>query len=95
MKKYEIMYVVRPDIAEEKLVELKEKFEHVLTDLGATVSETIDWGKRELAYEINDYRQGHYTILKVESNNEANTEFDRLARISEDIIRHIIVKEEA
>lgn len=50
--------------------------------------------KRRLAYEINDLREGFYMILNVNSNSEAINEFDRLAKINEDILRHIVVKEE-
>ena len=55
---------------------------------------TRKWGKRRLVYEINDLREGFYMILNVKSNAEAINEFDRLAKINEDILRHIVVKEE-
>ncbi|MGB3890297.1 MAG: 30S ribosomal protein S6, partial [Priestia megaterium] len=48
-----------------------------------------------LAYEINDFRDGYYMILDVAATSEAVSEFDRLAKINEDIIRHIVVKQEA
>ena len=51
-------------------------------------------GVSRLAYEINDLREGFYMILNVKSNAEAINEFDRLAKINEDILRHIVVKEE-
>ncbi|MGF9963844.1 30S ribosomal protein S6 [Bacillus rhizoplanae] len=94
MKKYEIMYIIRPNMEEEAQKALVERFAGVLTDNGAEIINTKDWGKRRLAYEINDLRDGFYMILNVNSNPEAITEFDRLAKISEDIIRHIVVKNE-
>ncbi|MDF2558297.1 MAG: ribosomal protein [Bacillales bacterium] len=95
MRKYEIMYIIRPNIEEEAKAALVERFNAILTDNGAEVLETKDWGKKRLAYEINDYRDGFYMIVKVQSENAAATqEFDRLAKISEDIIRHMIVREE-
>ncbi|MEH6889569.1 30S ribosomal protein S6 [Bacillus sp. JJ864] len=94
MKKYEIMYIIRPNMEEEAQKALVERFAGVLTDNGAEIINTKDWGKRRLAYEINDLRDGFYMILNVNSNPEAVTEFDRLAKISEDIIRHIVVKNE-
>lgn len=95
MRKYEIMYIIRPNIEDEAKKAVVERFNGILTDNGAEVMETKDWGKRRLAYEINDFRDGFYTILKVQSEAAAVQEFDRLAKISEDIIRHMVIKEEA
>ncbi len=98
MRKYEIMYIIRPNIEEEAQKALIERFNTVLTENGAEITGTKDWGKRRLAYVIaksgNEYADGFYQIVNVTSNPEAVNEFDRLAKISEDIIRHIVVKEE-
>ncbi|MCI3988093.1 30S ribosomal protein S6, partial [Bacillus vallismortis] len=55
---------------------------------------TMDWGKRRLAFEIIDFRDGFYQIFNVQADAAAVQEFDRLAKISDDIIRLIVVKEE-
>ncbi|WP_243387213.1 30S ribosomal protein S6 [Bacillus kexueae] len=94
MRKYEIMYIIRPNIEEDAKKALVERFNGILTENGAEIAEVKEWGKRRLAYEINDLREGIYMIVKVASNNEAIDEFSRLARINEDILRHIVVKEE-
>jgi small subunit ribosomal protein S6 len=94
MRKYEIMYIIRPGVEEEAQKALVERFAGVLTNNGAEIINTKEWGKRRLAYEINDLREGFYMILNVKSNAEAINEFDRLAKINEDILRHIVVKEE-
>ncbi|ATH93920.1 30S ribosomal protein S6 [Bacillus glycinifermentans] len=94
MRKYEIMYIIRPDVDEESKKAVVERFNNILTTNGAEITETKDWGKRRLAYEINDFRDGFYQIVNVQSGAEAVQEFDRLAKISDDIIRHIVVKEE-
>lgn len=94
MRKYEIMYIIRPDVDEESKKAVVERFNNILTTNGAEITETKDWGKRRLAYEINDFRDGFYQILNVQAEPEAVQEFDRLAKISDDIIRHIVVKEE-
>ena len=95
--KYEIMYIIRPNIDEEAKTALIERFDAILKDNGAEVIESKDWEKRRLAYEMNGYREGIYHIFKVSSPSSANavSEFDRLAKINDDIIRHMIVKEEA
>lgn len=94
MRKYEIMYVVRPNIEEDAKKALIERFEEILTSNGAEIIESKDWGKRRLAYEINDFKEGFYQIVRVKSTDEATNEFDRLAKINDDIIRHIVIREE-
>jgi small subunit ribosomal protein S6 len=94
MRKYEIMYIIRPNIEEEAKKALTERFSGILTDNGAEVSEAKEWGKRRLAYEINDFRDGYYQLVKVNAEPAAVEEFSRLAKISEDILRHIVIKEE-
>lgn len=92
---YEIMYIIRPNIDEEAKTALVDRFDSILKDNGAEVLESKLWGKRRLAYEIQDFREGIYHIVKVSSENvEAINEFDRLAKINGDILRHMVVKEE-
>ena len=95
--KYEIMYIIRPNIDEEAKTALIERFDAILKDNVAEVIESKDWEKRRFAYEMNGYRECIYHIVKVSSPSSANavSEFDRLAKINDDIIRHMIVKEEA
>ncbi len=93
MKKYEIMYIIRPNIEDEAKKALVERFNNILLENGAEAAESKDWGKRRLAYEINDFRDGYYQIVKTTSAAAAVEEFSRLAKISEDIIRHIVIKE--
>ncbi|OAO78005.1 SSU ribosomal protein S6p [Anoxybacillus flavithermus] len=94
MRKYEIMYIIRPNMEEEARKAVVERFNNVLTENGAEITNVKEWGKRRLAYEIQKFRDGYYMILNVVAKPAAVQEFDRLARISEDIIRHIVVKEE-
>ncbi|KAA0566090.1 30S ribosomal protein S6 [Bacillus sp. AFS015802] len=94
MRKYEVMYIVRPNIDDESKKAVVERFDNVLTTNGAEIIESKDWGKRRLAYEINDFRDGFYQLVKMSATSDAVNEFDRLAKISDDIIRHIVVKEE-
>ena len=95
MRKYEIMYIIRPNIEDEAKKALVERFNTILTDNGAELTEVKEWGKRRLAYEINDFRDGYYMLVQVQAEAAAVQEFDRLAKISEDIIRHMVIKEEA
>ena len=93
MREYELMYIVQPAIEEEAKKALVERFSEILTSNGAEIIESKEWGKRRLAYEINDLREGFYQIVKVNATTEAINEFTRLANINEDIIRHIAVRQ--
>ncbi|EMB66577.1 30S ribosomal protein S6 [Streptococcus mutans 3SN1] len=96
MAKYEILYIIRPNIEEEAKNALVARFHAVLTDNGATIVESKDWEKRRLAYEIQDFREGFYHVINVETEDaHALNEFDRLSKINNDILRHMIVKLDA
>lgn len=93
--KYEILYIIRPNIDEEAKTALVDRFNKILTDLGTEVLESKEWEKRRLAYEIKDFREGIYHIVNISSSNaDGINEFDRLAKINADILRHMIVKVE-
>ncbi|MDD3187444.1 MAG: 30S ribosomal protein S6 [Bacilli bacterium] len=93
MKNYEIMFIVRPTLGEDEIKTVSKDFEKVLTSNGAKVTNVEEWGQRELAYEIKDFKSGYYFVYTVETNDDkAIKEFDRVALISKDIIRHLITK---
>ncbi|SFB29986.1 SSU ribosomal protein S6P [Lentibacillus halodurans] len=94
MRKYEIMYIIRPDIEEEAQTKLIERFNNVLTDNGAEIDKVDEMGKRRLAYEINDYRDGYYVVINFSGDENAINEFDRQAKFTDDIIRHMAIRED-
>lgn len=92
MNKYEIMFIVKPDLEEASIKKEADTMKKVLTDKNAKVVEEKAMGQKELAYEIKKYKNGYYFLFVVEATNEATSEFDRLARINENILRHLIVR---
>ena len=94
MKNYELMFVVRPNLEDEATNAVCENMKKLMEDNKATVNEVVNMGRRELAYEINKFNNGSYFLFKVNCDKEAVSEFDRVANINEDIIRHIVVKRE-
>lgn len=93
MRNYEIMYIIRPTLSEEEIKTVAKNFEGILTSNGAKVVDSKEMGQRELAYEIKKFKSGYYFVLEVEANDDAAIkEFDRLALISGDVIRHLITK---
>lgn len=92
---YEVMYIIRPNIDEETKTALVDRFDAILKDNGAEILESKDWEKRRLAYEIKDNREGIYHIVKISATDAKGiNEFDRLAKINDDMLRHMIIKEE-
>ena len=94
MNKYEIMFVVKPDMEEAEIKNTAEAMKKVLTSKKAKVLEEKAMGQKELAYEIRKYSTGYYYLLVVEATKEAEQEFNRVARINENLLRHLIVKVE-
>lgn len=93
MRKYEIMFIVKPTLSEDEIKKVAKNFETILTSNDATVTNFKDMGQRELAYEIKDFKNGYYFLINLESSDDkAIKEFDRLALISNDIVRHLITK---
>ena len=92
MTKYEIMFIVRPDLEKEATAKVVKEFEKVLTSKKANILSSKEIGGQELAYDINGFKTGYYYLINVEANNDAINEFNRLATLSEDIIRHIVIK---
>ena len=90
--KYEILFIVRPDLEEKAINETFKKFESILVDNGAKVLSSKELGQKELAYTIKGQKTGFYYLINAEANDAAIKEFDRLATLDENILRHIIIK---
>jgi len=99
VRNYEIMFIVKPTLAEDEIKKVATSFQKTLEDNGAKLTNVDAWGQRTLAYEIKKgsetYKSGYYYVLNLEANDDkAIKEFDRLALISSDVIRHLIIKKE-
>lgn len=99
MRNYEIMFIVRPTLGEDEIKKVAAGFQKTLETNGAKITNVDAWGQKTLAYDIkvgNDtYKSGYYFVVTLEAGDDkAVKEFDRLALISNDIIRHIIINKE-
>ena len=92
MKNYEISFIVRPDLEKDAIEKLTKSYEKVLVNHKAKVLSSKELGQRELAYTIKSQKTGYYYLINVEANDAAIKEFDRLATLDENILRHIIIK---
>lgn len=95
MRKYETIFILNPSFDEETVKANIEKFKGVIENGGGTIENVDFWGKRKLAYEIAKVNEGFYTLINFEANPELPKELDRIFRITDGVIRHIIVKNEA
>lgn len=93
MKTYTGMYIIRPTLTEDGFKAVVAEINDLFVAKGGKVLEVAEWGVKDLAYEINDFKKGYYVKFVVEANNEAVAEYDRICNIKEDIIRHILVRD--
>jgi len=96
MRHYEAMYIVSSDLADEQLEPILEKYKKVVTDMGGVVGDTGKWeqGRRKLAYEIDGHRDGIYIMMNFEAKADVPLELDRIFRISDDVFRHMVVRQD-
>ncbi|MFP4186896.1 MAG: 30S ribosomal protein S6 [Acholeplasmataceae bacterium] len=93
MKKYEVMYIIRPTIESESIKRVIDNFNDIFVKYDSKVLELKELGLKDLAYEIEHHKKGYYVWLLVEATPEAIAEFNRIVRITEEVIRFIVVKE--
>lgn len=93
MRKYEAMLIFLPSLEEEKRNQLQDRFKGIIEAEGS-ISNVDEWGIRKLAYPIDDIKEGYYVLINFEGTPEVIKEIDRIARISDGIMRHMIVKQD-
>lgn len=91
--KYEITYIIKPDVDDEAKKAIIDKYTKVIADNGGEMVEAKDWGKRRFAYEIEKYREGSYYIMTFTAEDAtAVNEFARLSKIDDSVLRSMTVK---
>ena len=93
LNKYETIFVINPDFDEEKIAEMVNKFK-TLIEKNGEIEETDEWGKRKLAYEAKGYVEGYYVLVNFKSEPDFPKELDRIYKITDGIIRHLIVRKD-
>ncbi|RAP74259.1 30S ribosomal protein S6 [Paenibacillus montanisoli] len=94
MRKYELMYIIRPDVEQEQVQALTEKFQAIIGNGGEIVKHDV-LGKRRLAYEINKIRDGIYVLVSFNATPEVVAELDRVMKITDEVIRFLVTKDVA
>jgi len=92
MRPYELMYLMPPTADEERLGAISERLQSAITSLGGKIDKATPPGRRRLAYEVEHHRDGHYGVLEFSLPPAQAREFERTIRLTEDILRHIVVR---
>lgn len=95
MRTYELMFILKPDLTEEQILETKERLQKIIADFGGEFVNAADgWGKKRLAYSIEDYLEGIYSLWYFKGKPETVQELDRVIKLSENFLRHIIIRQD-
>jgi small subunit ribosomal protein S6 len=89
---YEVMFIVRPDLAEEEVDKLLAGFESTVTTGGGSVKTTEKMGRRKLAYDVRKFSDGNYILLTIEAGGAVVAELERRLRVTEPVIKFITVR---
>lgn len=91
MRTYEATYILDPNLTEEDVPRLIEKFQTQVAGKGEVV--TVDnWGKRRLSYEIDGRKEGVYVTMRFKAESDVADELGRVLRLADEVIRNIIVR---
>ncbi len=91
MRHYEIVFLVHPDQSDQ-VPAMIERYTTVITEAGGTIHRNEDWGRRQLAYPINNSHKAHYVLLNVEAEYAAIEELETLFRFNDAVIRSLVIK---
>jgi small subunit ribosomal protein S6 len=92
IRPYEALYIVPPELSDEDITAITEKYKKAAEDQGGEVESVNRWDKRRLAYDIKGYGEGIYVLMTFKGEPKVGVELDRVFRIADEVIRHLIVR---
>ncbi len=92
LREYELVFIVSPEVSDEQLQATVDNISRLITSSGGTVSGIERWGKRRLAYPIKHFVEGNYVLAKFRAKPEADKPLESNLRITESILRHLVVR---
>jgi small subunit ribosomal protein S6 len=92
LRRYELMLVIRPDVADDKSQALVDRTTRGIVASGGQIVKVAPWGRRRLAYPIDRHREGSYHIILFEAPSEAIVELEHTLLITEEVLRHLITR---
>jgi len=94
MRRYELMLVIRPDVADDKSQALVDRTTRGIVSAGGQIVKVAPWGRRRLAYPIDRHREGSYHIILFEAPSDSIVELEHTLLITEEVLRHLITRVE-
>ena len=92
LRNYEMILVISPELAEEKLNATLNNISQLIADMGGVVSDIRQWGKRKLAYPIKKFSEGNYVLAHFQLQPALSKEVEAKLQISEEVLRHLLVR---
>jgi small subunit ribosomal protein S6 len=92
LRDYELVFIISPEVAEDRCDTIIENISRFITEKGGVVSEVERWGRRKLAYPIKSFVEGSYVLSRFKLKPTLSKDLEANLRISEDIVRHLLVK---
>lgn len=92
MRDYELVVIISPSVADEDVSATIDKTNQFITERGGTVGEVNQWGRRKLAYPIKNSKEGNYVLTRISMDPKLTGELEASLEISEDILRHLLVR---
>lgn len=94
VRNYETTFVMVPDMEEEDRENIINRAKSIIKDHNGEINEEDEWGSRQLAYEINDYKTGYYTVIDFDAETTVVQELERQLNIMPNVLRHLVIKKE-
>jgi small subunit ribosomal protein S6 len=94
MRRYELMLVIRPDVADDRSQALVDRITRQIVAAGGQIVKVAPWGRRRLAYPIDRHREGSYQIILFEAPSDAIAELEHTLLITEEVLRHLVTRVE-
>jgi small subunit ribosomal protein S6 len=91
-RKYELVYVISPDVSDDQVNELHSQIDAIVQRMGGQIEKTDNWGRRRLAYEIGRHKEGTYVLEVINGSGELMKEIDRRLKVIDTVIRHLVVR---
>ena len=95
MNKYELTVVLNVKLEDDQRAAALEKVKGYITRFGGTVTNVDEWGKKRLAYEIQKMREGYYYFIQFDAETEVPAVLEEKLRITENVLRYLVVKQDA
>ena len=92
MRDYELVVIISPEVTDEEVPVTLEKMNQFITDRGGSITEVNQWGKRKLAYPIENFMEGNYVLTQFKMEPKQTAELEASLRLSEEILRHLLVR---